>query len=333
MSGQSTAADPQQEKQVSASKLFDKEHQAQFKKMPSIIEHYAAHRGTPSNAESALVSGKRKSTTGPVQITRKTRKSSTVVKKDRVPSTSLRLRPVLKKVVSRRFGDDDDGEEEDRDVQKSKCVRINAVEEAKRKGEEAKKLKDREAIRHRSNSALSLGVASRRNSVGSVSSKGTKTSLVGKLRGTTTGTTRAHDSTLMAPTVSSLAKTSRLLVPSNFPVQVKDKGKEKGKEQKETDAVEQIVSSQTVPRSQGKIFSQPLLKPSEPRMSLAAAAVMFDTAKPPILPRPKVMLGQWPHISKGAIMKLAAQHEVQDADTSDIPQPQTSGEDGSRMVM
>ncbi|KAG1777763.1 hypothetical protein EV702DRAFT_1100691 [Suillus placidus] len=275
---------------------------------------------------------------------------------DRVPSTSLRLRLVSRKVVPGRFGDDDDdddGEEEDRedDVQKSKRVRIDAVEETERKGEEAKKLKDREVIRQevdankasisssgappvsnvrvpwfgnskhatsgsslmpvidstsactskspiplflapgttsrmshsRSNSTSSLGVASRRNNAGSVSSMGMKTFLVGKLRGTTTGTTRARISTLMAPTASSLAKTRRLPVPSDLPFQVKAKGKEKEKEkekelQKETDAVEQIVNSLTVPRSQSKIFSQPLIlmnplsKRSEPQMSLSAVA-------------------------------------------------------------
>ncbi|KAG2342865.1 hypothetical protein BDR05DRAFT_963669 [Suillus weaverae] len=277
------------------------------------------------------------------------------MKKDCVPSTSLRLRPVSRKVIPGRFGDDDDDddgeEEEDRedDVQKSKRVRIDAGEETEGKGEEAKKLKDREAIRQevdankasisssdappvsnvrvpwfsnskhatsgssfmpvfdstsacasrspiplflapgttsrkshsRSNSTSSLGVASRRNNVGSVSSMGMKTFLAGKLRGTTTGTTRARTSTLMAPTASSLAKTRRLPVPSDLPFQVKAKGKEKekGKElQKETDAVEQIVNSLTVPRSQSKIFSQPLAlvnplsKRSEPQMSLSAVA-------------------------------------------------------------
>jgi len=120
-------------------------------------------------------------------------------------------------------------------------------------------------------------------------------------------------------------------VPSFSPLQVKDKANEKGKEQqKETDAVEHVVSSPTVPRSQGRIFSQPLAlnspssKPSgpQPQMSLAAAAATLATAKPPIPPKPKVMLGRRPRISRGKVIaKLASQREAQQTGTSAIPRP------------
>lgn len=185
----------------------------------------------------------------------------------------------------------------------------------------------------RSNSASSLGVASRANNAGHVSSMGSKTSLSGTLKSATIGTVRARSSTLMAPTASSLAKTSRLPVPSFSPLQVKGKVNGKGKEQereKETDAVEHVVNSPTVPRSQGKIFSQPLAlispssKPSgpQPQMSLAAAAATLAIVKPPIPPKPKVMLGRRPRISRGKVIaKLASQREAQHAGTSAIPRP------------
>ncbi|KAG2040678.1 hypothetical protein BDR03DRAFT_98862 [Suillus americanus] len=493
-SRQSTAEDPQQGKKAGTSQLFDKAHQAQFDKMDSITNHYAARRGLPSDAEAAPLLGKRKTAAGPASIAGKTRKSSVVVKKDRVPSTSsVRLRPVSKKVVPGGFGDndddDDDEEEDDRedDRRKSKRVRVDPVEIAELEREEAKKLKEREVIRRkldankakrrssmgrpsigkgvqtpkqtsrfgflssaknlvsnvwnrgttgskpnvpaakpapapqtknlppsisskitkeppkalsvtkkpsiipgssgvpsvpkervpsisngkrmpsgstlapvadstpsriskspiqfpapgtssrmshsRSNSASSLGVASRANNAGHVSSMGSKTSLSGTLKSATIGTVRARSSTLMAPTASSLAKTSRLPVPSFSPLQVKGKVNEKGKEQereKETDAVEHVVNSPTVPRSQGKIFSQPLAlispssKPSgpQPQMSLAAAAATLATVKPPIPPKPKVMLGRRPRISRGKVIaKLASQREAQHAGTSAIPRP------------
>ncbi|KAG1740483.1 uncharacterized protein EDB91DRAFT_1132694 [Suillus paluster] len=483
--------DPQQEKKASTSTLFDKAHQAQFDKMDSITNHYAARRGLPPNAEAVPVLGKRKSV-APVPIAGKKRQSSIVVKKDRVPSTSsVRLRPVSKKVVPGGFGDnddDDDGEEEDDwedDRRKSKRIRIDPAEDAEREREDAKKLKEREAIRRkldankakrrssmgrpsigkgvahqpkqtsrfgflssaknlvtnvwnrgaagsksnvpaakpapapptktvapsisskptkdppkaqsttkktsiipgssgapptlkervlsvsngkrvpsgsslapvadstssrtskspipllpapgtssrmshsRTNSATgvsSLGVASRTSNTGHVSSMGTKTSLVGTLKGTIGGTARARNSTLMAPTASSLAKTSRMPVPSFSPLQVKDKAKEKGKEQ---DTAEQVVNSPTIPRTQSKIFSQPLTlvsptsKPSEPQMSLAAVAATLVTVKPPIPPKPKVMLGRRPRISRGKVIaKLASQREAQQAGASAIPKPQ-----------
>ncbi|KAG1819070.1 uncharacterized protein BJ212DRAFT_1343984 [Suillus subaureus] len=487
-SRQSAAKDLQQEKKAGASQLFDKAHQAQFDKMDSITSHYAARRGLQSDAEAAPVLGKRKTAAGPAPITGKTRKSSVVVKKDRVPSTSsVRLRPVSKKVVPGGFGDDDGEEEDDRedDRRNSKRVRVDPVEDAELEREEAKKLKEREAIRRkldankakrrssmgrpsigkgvqtpkqtsrfgflssaknlvsnvwnrgttgskpnvpaakpapapqtktlapsisskvtkeqpkaqsitkkpsivpgasgappvpkervpsvsngkhmpsgsslapvadstpsrtskspiqfpapgtssrmshsRTNSASSLGVASRTNNAGHVSSMGSKTFLTGTLKSATIGTVRARSSTLMAPTASSLAKTSRLPVPSFSPFQVKGKANEKGKEQeKETGAVEHVVNSPIVPRSQGKIFSQPLTpispssKPSEPQpqMSLAAAAATLATAKPPIPPKPKIMLGRRPRISRGKVIaKLASQREAQQTGTSAIPRP------------
>ncbi|KAG2049711.1 hypothetical protein BDR06DRAFT_961165 [Suillus hirtellus] len=485
----SITEDLQQEKKASSSQLFDKAHQAQFDKMDSITSHYAARRGLLSSAEAAPVLGKRKTTAGPASITGKTRKSSVVVKKDRVPSTSsVRLRPVSKKVVPGGFGDnddDDDGEEEDEqenDRRKSKRFRIDPIEDIELEREETKKLKEREAIRRkldankakrrssmgrpsigkgvqppkqtsrfgflssaknivsnvwnrgttgsksntlatkpapapqtktaapsmsskvtkeppkvqsmskkpsiipgslgvppvpkecvpsvsndkrmpsgsslapvadstssqmskspiqfpapgtssrmshsRTNSASSLGVASRTNGA-HVSSMGSKTSLTGTLRGATIGTVRARVSTLTAPTASSLAKISRLPVPSFSPLQVKDKANEKGKEQ-EKDAMAHVVNSPMVPRSQGRIFSQPLApispssKPSgaPPRMSLAAAAVTLTTAKPPIPPKPKVMPGRRPRISRGKVIaKLASQREAQQAGASVIPRP------------
>ncbi|KAG1854660.1 hypothetical protein C8R48DRAFT_721010 [Suillus tomentosus] len=462
----SVTEDLQQEKKASSSQLFDKAHQAQFDKMDSITSHYAARRGLLSSAEAAPVLGKRKTTAGPASITGKTRKSSVVVKKDRVPSTSsVRLRPVPKKVVPGGFGDNDDyddGEEEDEqdnDGRKSKRFRIDPIEDTELEREETKKLKEREAIRRkldankakrrssmgrpsigkgvqppkqtsrfgflssaknivsnvwnrgttgskpntlaakptpapqtktpapsmsskvtkeppkaqsmskkpliipgssgvppvpkecvpsmskspiqfpapgtssrmshsRTNSASSLGVASRTNNA-HVSSMGSKTSLTGTLRGATIGTARARVSTLTAPTASSLAKISRLPVPSFSPLQVKDKANEKGKEQ-EKDAMAHVVNSPMVPRSQGQIFSQPLapISPSSnpsgapPRMSLAAAAVTLATAKPPIPPKPKVMPGRRPRISRGKVIaKLASQREAQQAGASAIPRP------------
>ncbi|KAG0697125.1 hypothetical protein DFH29DRAFT_947712 [Suillus ampliporus] len=507
MSGQPNGDESQQGKKASTSAIFDKAHQAQFDKMDSITNHYAARRGLPPNAEAEPVLGKRKCVAGPVPITGKKRQTSVVVKKDRVPSTSsVRLRPVSKKVIPGGFGDDDDddGEEDDDredDRRKSKRIRIDPAEDAEREREDAKKLKEREAIRRKldankakrrssmgrpsigkgvvhqpkqtsrlgflssaknlvanvwnrgaagsksnmpaakpapapptktaapsisskstkdppkaqsttkktsiipsssgappipkervpsvsngkrvpSGSSLapagdstissrtskspvlpfpapgtssrmghsrtnsgsgvsSLGVASRTSNVGHVSSMGTKTSLGGTLKGTTPGTARARTSTLMAPTASSLAKTSRLPVPSFSPLQVKDRAKEKEKEKgKEQDAVEQAVNSPTVTRTQGKIFSQPLTsisptsKPLEPQMSLAAAAATLVTAKPPIPPKPKVMLGRRPRISRGKVIaKLASQREAQQAGTSAsaIPKPRvgTSSSRGS----
>ncbi|KAG2361035.1 hypothetical protein BDR07DRAFT_1610387 [Suillus spraguei] len=493
-SRQSTAEDPRQEKKASTSQLFDKTHQAQFDKMDSITSHYAARRGLPSDAEAAPVLGKRKTAAGPASITGKTRKSSVVVKKNRVPSTSsVKLRPVPKKVVPGGFGDnddDDDGEEEDDqedDRRKSKRVRVDPIEDAELDREEAKKLKEREAIRRkldankakrrssmgrpsigkgvqtpkqtsrlgflssaknlvsnvwnrgitgskpnvpaakpapaphmktqaqsisskvnkelqkahsitkkpsifpsslgvppipkervpsvsngkrmssgsslalgadskssrmskspiqvpapasnrmshsRTNSASSLGVASRTSNAERVSSMGSPTSLTGTLRGATIGTVRARASTLMAPTASSLAKTSRLPVPSFSPLQAKHKASEKGKEQeKETNAAECVVNSPMVPRSQGKIFSQPLTlispssKPSgsQPQMSLAAAAATLATTKPPIPPKPKVMPGRRPRISRGKVIaKLASQREARYAGTSAIPRSRVS---------
>ncbi|KAG2138376.1 hypothetical protein DEU56DRAFT_980591 [Suillus clintonianus] len=485
VSGKPAADDPQQEKKASTSALFDKAHQAQFDKMDSITSHYAARRGQPSNAEAVSVLGKRKSVAVLAPTTGKKRNTSVVVKKDRVPSTSsLKLRTVSKKVVPGGFGDDDDDadgeEEEDRedDSRKSKRVRTDPVEDAEIEREEARKLKEREAIRRKldankakrrssmgrpsigkvvntpkqtsrfgflssaknlvsnvwnrgaagsksnvpaakpapapptktaatsmssksikeppkaqsmakktaiipsssdtppipkermlsvskgkrvpSGSSLalvadstssrtskspipsfpapgtssrmghsrtnsgsgvsSLGVASRTNNAGGVGSMGTKTSLAGTLRSTTPGTARARTSTLMAPTASSLAKTSRLPVPSFSPLQVKAKEKEK---EMENDAVEQIVNSPMIPRSQGTIFSQPLppispsSKPSEPQMSLAAAATTLVNAKPPIPPKPNVILGRRPRISRGKVIaKLASQREAQQAGVS-----------------
>lgn len=183
----------------------------------------------------------------------------------------------------------------------------------------------------RTNSASSLGVASRTNHAEHVSSMGSKTSLANTVKGATIGTARARSSTLMAPTASSLAKTSRLPVPSFSPLRVKDKANEKGKEQeKETDTVEQVANSPMVPRSQGRIFSQPLalISPSskvsepQPQMSLAAAAVTLATVKPPIPPKPKVMPGRRPRISRGKVIaKLASQREAQHAGASAIPRP------------
>lgn len=166
---QSTAEDPQQEKKAGTSRLFDKAHQAQFDKMDSITSHYAARRGLPSNTEAAPVLGKRKAAAEPASIAGKTRKSSVVVKKDRVPSTSsVRLRPVSKKVIPGGFDDnddDDDGEEEDDredDRRKSKRVRVDPIEDAELVKEEAKKLKEREAIRRK----LDANKAKRRSSMG-----------------------------------------------------------------------------------------------------------------------------------------------------------------------
>ncbi|KAG2074689.1 hypothetical protein BDR04DRAFT_1115532 [Suillus decipiens] len=127
---------------------------------------------------------------GPAQITGKTHKLSVVEKKDRV-----RLRPVSKKVIPRGVGNDN--------VQKYKCSRIDIVEAA----------------------ASSHCIASQRNDAGSVSFMGTKTSITGKLRSATTGTTGAGTSTFMAPTASSLAKTRKLPVPPDVPFRGKDKAK------------------------------------------------------------------------------------------------------------
>jgi len=163
-----STANPQQEKKAGTSQLFDKAHQAQFDKMDSITSHYAARRGLPSDTEAAPVLGKRKTAAEPASITGKTRKSSVVVKKDRVPSTSsVRLRPVAKKVVPGGFGDNDDDDDGEKHAQgddgrEPKRVRVDPVEDAELEREEAKKLKEREAIRRK----LDANKAKRRSSMG-----------------------------------------------------------------------------------------------------------------------------------------------------------------------
>ncbi|OAX40399.1 hypothetical protein K503DRAFT_768604 [Rhizopogon vinicolor AM-OR11-026] len=492
MSSQPNEDDLQQGKKAGTSMgtLFDKAHQAQFDKMDSIANHYAARRGS-SKSDAAPVLGKRKSSAAPPSIAGKTRKSSVVVKKDRVPSTSsVKLRPIPKKVVPGGFGDDDEDDDSEReeDKRQSKRVRVDPVEDAEMIREEAKKLKEREAIRRRldankakrrssmgrpsmgkgiihqpkqtsrfgflssaknlvanvwnrgaggsksnvppakpalapapptkpavpsisskptkeppklqltakkasvipgasgtlpipkerapsvsngkrvpSGSSLSpavdsttssrssrpqipaftapgtssivshsrtgsatgvssLGVASRTSNAGGVSSMDTKTSLGGTLKGTTADTLRARTSTLMAPTASSLAKKSRLPVPtfSTFsPLQVKGKDKDKEKH-----VMEQTTVSPTSPRVHGKIFSQPLApispmaKPVESHISLGAAAARLTTAKPPIPPKPKVMPGRRPRISRGKVIaKLASQREAQQEGVGANPKP------------
>lgn len=166
---QSTTAHPneddaQQEKE-SMRVLFNKAHQAQFDKMDSITKHYAARRGEPSKPDTAPVLGKRKSSAAPASIVGKNRKSSVVVKKDRVPSTSsVRLRPIPKKIVPGGFGDDEDDEDSEREEgrQLSKRVRVDPAEDAERVREEEKKLKEREAIRRK----LDANKAKRRSSMG-----------------------------------------------------------------------------------------------------------------------------------------------------------------------
>lgn len=501
---------PQQEKKAGSSMgtLFDKAHQAQFDKMDSITNHYAARRGLPSKPDAAPVLGKRKSFAAPASITGKTRKSSVVVKKDRVPSiSSTKLRTIPKKVVPGGFGEgDDDSEREDGRQHKRVCV--DPVDEAEMEREEAKKLKEREAIRRKldankakrrssmgrpsmgkgtvresryfwhlidcdrvhsctdqpkqtsrfgflssakklvanvwnrgaggskasvptakpapvpapstktavpsfsskptnepSNAQLitkktsiipgssgappilkehvpsvskgkrvpsgsslapvadstissrssksqtpastapgtssrtsrsraestagvsSLGLGSGTSNTARVSSMSTKASFGGTFKGTIADTARARTSTLMSPTASSLAKKSRLPVPTFYPPQVKGKEKEKETE-KEQHVMKQTTNSPTSPRVQCKIFSQPLAqmsptaKPAAPQMSLGAAAVTLTTAKPPIPPKSKTTLGRRPHISRAKVIaKLASQREAQQTGVSAIPAP------------
>lgn len=142
----------------------------------------------------------------------------------------------------------------------------------------------------------SLGVASRTSNAG------------GTLKGTVADLpVRARTSTLMAPTASSLAKKSRLPVPTFSPLQMKGKDKEK-----------QMTNSPMSPFVQGRIFSQPLAlvspttKPAEPQKSLGAAAATLTVVKPPIPPKPTVMPGRRPRISRGKVIaKLASQRETQ----------------------
>ncbi|KAJ8582574.1 hypothetical protein M405DRAFT_558711 [Rhizopogon salebrosus TDB-379] len=167
VSAQPNEDDLRQEKKAveNIGALFDKAHQAEFDKMDSITNHYAARRGQPSNPDVVPVLGKRKSSAAPASITGKTRKSSVVVKKDRVPSTSsVKLRAVPKKVVPGGFGDDDeeDNSEREEDRRQSKRVRVDPAEEVERVREEAKKLKEREAIRRK----LDANKAKRRSSMG-----------------------------------------------------------------------------------------------------------------------------------------------------------------------
>jgi hypothetical protein len=188
----------------------------------------------------------------------------------------------------------------------------------------------------------SLGVASRTSNTDRASSLDTKASIVGTLKvPTTADTPRARTSTLMAPTASSLAKKSRLPVPTFSPLYVKGKDKEKEKE-KEKPVVEQLTNSPTSPRVQGKIFSQPLgltsptektaepqmslalispaVKLAGPQMSLAGAAATLTTTKPPIPPKPKVMPGRRPRVSRTKVIaKLTSQREAQQAGGSTNP--------------
>jgi hypothetical protein len=131
----------------------------------------------------------------------------------------------------------------------------------------------------------------------------------------------------MSPTALSLAKKSRLPVPTFYPPQVKGKEKEKETE-KEQHVMKQTMNSPTSPRVQCKIFSQPLAqmsptaKPAAPQMSLGAAAVTLTTAKPPIPPKSKTTLGRRPHISRAKVIaKLASQREAQQTGVSAIPAP------------
>jgi len=141
----------------------------------------------------------------------------------------------------------------------------------------------------------------------------------------------------MAPTASSMAKKSRIPVPTFSPLNVKGKDREK-----ETGKEKQATGSLTSPRVQGRIFSQPLTspmaKPAEPHISLGAAAATLATAKPaepkiataaattatttkpPIPPKPKVMPGRRPHISRAKVIaKLASQREAQQGGPNPTP--------------
>jgi len=168
MSAQPSDDDAQQEKKAGSSigAAFDKAHQAQFDKMDSITNHYAARRGLSSKPDPAPVLGKRKSSAAPLPIAGKTRKSSVVVKKDRVPSnSSVKLRTNPKKGVPGGFGDEDDDDgssEQEEGDREHKRVCIDPIDEAEREREEAKKLKEREAIRRK----LDANKAKRRSSMG-----------------------------------------------------------------------------------------------------------------------------------------------------------------------
>ncbi|KAG1890170.1 hypothetical protein F4604DRAFT_1673640 [Suillus subluteus] len=193
-------------------------HQAQFDKMPSITGHQK-----PSNAEPVLISGKQGSTAGPVQITGKICKSSVAVKKDRVPSISLGLHPVLKKVVPGRFSDDDGNEEENRedDVQNLYVFAWMLLRKQRGKGNKQRSLRTVNPFAGKWVPTKSRSAPQTRHP------SLTKCIFHGhedfpRLRGITAGTTRARTSTLMAQTASSLTKTNRLPVPSDFPFQVKD---------------------------------------------------------------------------------------------------------------
>jgi len=168
----------------------------------------------------------------------------------------------------------------------------------------------------------SLNVASRTSNTGS------KTSLGGTLKGTAADLpVRTRTSTLMAPTASSLAKKSRLPVPTFSPLQAKGKDKEK-----------QMMNSPTSPFIQGRIFSQPLAlmsptaKPAEPQKSLGAAAATLTIVKPPIPPKPNVMPGRRPRISRGKVIaKLASQREAQQGrGVGAIPKPHAGTPSSSR---
>lgn len=154
---------------VRAVDVFEKIHQKQFEKMDSITLHYAAKRGTQN--------------TGPQPILSKKRKSSLVVKERESGVPATRHRPNGSRVTSGasvkmlpgNFGEEGDEDDEIADRPLSKRLRVEREEsEAPTQPdrtplaptpdpeEEARKQKEREAIRRR----LEHNKAKRRSSAG-----------------------------------------------------------------------------------------------------------------------------------------------------------------------
>ncbi|KAG9310249.1 hypothetical protein JVU11DRAFT_9896 [Chiua virens] len=139
-------------------------------------------------------------------------------------------------------------------------------------------------------------------------------------------------STLMAPTASSLAKTSthsRIPVSSEYSIRTKGSASSKLRlavSPPRTITLEQITNSPPSPAYPAKVFSQPFIPPpSGPPMSLTAVATTIvgqtakdkPSSKPPLPPKPKVLPGRKPRISRSRVIaRLASQRAATGAGSS-----------------
>ncbi|KIK98880.1 hypothetical protein PAXRUDRAFT_623520 [Paxillus rubicundulus Ve08.2h10] len=153
--------------------MFEEVHQREFDKMDSIATHYAAKRGAQSNPHKPILSKKRKSS-----LVVKERRSGVPVTQHRPSGVRIASGASSKNILPGGFGDEDDGDEVvDRRMSKRPRIdreeptgsdapaqpkRVSLAPPPSDADEEARKQKEREAIRRK----LEHNKAKRRSSMG-----------------------------------------------------------------------------------------------------------------------------------------------------------------------